>query len=314
MNGTLWGWMMASVAALCSVALMGCSGCGTPESSGAVTGASAPPAYSFGAPSPLFEVSGLAGLRHRPLIAMFEWDPWNTVIGSDMPVIVVYEDGLVIQNSVLTDRGPRWSGLTSQMQPVQAQYLVDALATPEFLALPARMAYEGNDNVDLPTVDILVRRGEKWKRASVNGLRRDLPLTRHPQVATFQKVYLTLLSPDVPDGVRWVPDELEILLWGDDSKRKALPWPTNLPAPRRDWRPAKAYGRWTDEAGVNKYIIPGKYEDDARMFVRELGDSQSVLVNDFKVHMRVRRYTPGESYLREVIRAGSRAASNSTTQ
>jgi len=276
--------------------LAGCSGCATTPTSSATTSTPSPTATSQGRPparpDPLIEVPGLSDLHRRPLVVLFEWTPRLDVIGSDMPTIVVYEDGLIIQNSLATDRGPRWNGLRGQIEPSDAMAFVRALATPEFLGLPRHMA----DHVDMhsPTVAIALRQGVKWKRVAVSGLRRDSPVSRDPQIAAFDKTYRALLSPDVPEGLRWIPEEIEIMLWGFAHAREVVPWPADLPPLPKTWLPPP------DDAGVYKHVVHGKHEDAVRMFLREHGQ-KAVVVNGIKCAMGVRRLAPEESYIRRVF-------------
>ncbi|TKD12666.1 hypothetical protein [Polyangium fumosum] len=115
-------------------------------------------AEPLGPASPLVEFEGLAKLDPKPLVVLRERNPWLMVLGSDVPTIVVYEDGLVVYHKLV---GNKAEALTANVGAEAAKKLGEELATADFMALPAQASVTAA--TDQPTVGIALRQGSQWK-------------------------------------------------------------------------------------------------------------------------------------------------------
>jgi hypothetical protein len=245
-----------------------------------------------GPASPLVELEGLSALEHKPLAVLREKNPWATVLGSEVPTIVVYEDGLVVYHRLV---GEKASALTVNVGAEAARKFVDGLATTEFMALPARMSI--TIATDQPTVMIVLRTGSQWKFASVNGLGRDGKATAASQgeaPGVFVTAYQRLAQFDAPGAVPWEPETIEIMLWDfSHAHKRPLPWPAGIPAPPAGVKPP--------EKGVYRHYVPGRHEAATRAFIASLEQSQGVSVGGASSSIGVRRVVPSDVYIETMI-------------
>ncbi|MEB2312785.1 MAG: hypothetical protein OZ921_11665 [Sorangiineae bacterium] len=288
------------------VALAGCRGGSRASSLGASStaqpGASAPVAGRDAptpnprpkrAPMTPFDVPGLDGLAEKPLIALWERDPWLAVIGSDVPTVVVYESGLVIKQSV---QGKTLSRVQGRL--TRAAALALAARVDEGLAKsPASTTVTGV--TDQRRVELLVRGTDGWREASCYGLSRTgkashgEQLQLEPPPPGFVAGYLELLELEPPGASPWIPQELEIMLWGFEHARGAKPWPSGVPTPASTLRPPKS--------GVVKHVVSGKYLPALDAYLA--GHVQeAVELNGHKWSMRYRVRVPAVDFLARATR------------
>ena len=265
----------------------------TPSDSAAPTSNDRPPRGApERPPSPLVELEGLSELEHKPLAVLRESNPWLMVIGSDVPTIVVYEDGLVVYQKLA---GQKAEGLMVNVGPEAARALVSGLAPPDFMALPARMSVTAA--TDQPTVGIALRRGSQWKYASVNGLGRDGKATAasHGEApVVFITAYRRLASFDAPGATPWEPESIEIMISDfSHARERPLPWPAGIPAPPAGVKPP--------EKGVYRHYVPGRHEAATRAFIASLNQSQGVSVGGASASVGVRRVVPSDVYIETMI-------------
>lgn len=100
-----------------------------------------------------------------PIVVMFERDPWLTVIGSDVPSVVAYEDGSLIY---VTRRGDDVVQLEGRLEPNRLVTLAREVAA---LVSTQEAAPEAHWE-DLPTTEVLVRVDETWTYDRCYGLTR----------------------------------------------------------------------------------------------------------------------------------------------
>ncbi|MDC0740091.1 hypothetical protein [Polyangium mundeleinium] len=250
-------------------------------------------AAPLGPASPLVEFEGLAKLDHKPLAVLRERNPWLMVLGSDVPTIVVYEDGLVVYHKLVGDKA---EALTVNVGAEAARKLVEELATAEFMALPAQISV--TDATDQPRVGIALRQGSQWKYASVEGITRNGKATAGETgvaPAVFVRAYQRLANFHAPGATPWAPETIEIMLWDfSHARTPPLPWPAGIPAPPADVKAPKE--------GVYHHHVPGRHEAATRAFIASLEQSQGVSVGGASASIGVRRVVPSDIYIGTMIR------------
>ncbi|MDI1449268.1 hypothetical protein [Polyangium sp. 6x1] len=259
----------------------------TPSASAAPTSTAKEPPRNA---SPLFEVEGLDKLDHKPLAVLRERNTWLLVLGSDVPTIVVYEDGLVVYHKIV---GNKAEALTVNVGAEAARKLVEELATADFMALPREMSVTTAE--DQTTVGIALRQDSQWKYASVEGLGRDGKATAAKTgeaPAVFVRAYQRLTSFDAPGATPWKPETIEIMLSDFSSARKPpLPWPAGIPAPPAGVKPPPGGG------GVYHHVVPGRHEAATRAFIASLEQSQGVAMGGASASIDVRPLVPSDNYI-----------------
>lgn len=272
---------------------LGASSTAQSSASAPVAGRDAQPPTRTGAPMTPFDVPGLVALTEKPLVALWERDPWLAVIGSDVPTVVVYESGLVIKQAVQDKKLSRMQGrLTRASALALAARLDDGLASS-----PARSTLTGI--TDQRTVELLVRGPRGWRDASCYGLSRTGE-TSHgaqyqlaPPPPGFVAGYLELLRLEPPGASPWIPRELELMLWGFGHARASRPWPSGVPRPSSALRPPKS--------GVAKHVVDGKYMPALDAYLAG-GANQAVELNGELWSMSYRVRVPEVDYLAKAQR------------
>jgi hypothetical protein len=157
-------------------------------------------------------VPGLAELTHKPLFVLVERNPWLGVIGSDVPTVVLYEDGLAIFQR---KNGDRVEAMQGHMAPAEARAFVDDAVKVGFLDLPRRTTL--SSSTDQPTVEILLRSGTAWHLASAYGVDRNGRASdgRSDMVgpSSFVVVYQKGVAMNLPAAEPWRAEQIEVMLW-----------------------------------------------------------------------------------------------------
>jgi hypothetical protein len=146
------------------VALLACKGRHSRRSTSGSSPAPAP--ADTGKPMTPFAAPGLDTLTHKPLAVLWQMNPWLTVIGSEVPTVVVYDDGLVVMHRIAGHSVSRFEG---QLTHADAR----ALAA----RIDAGLAKAPHDSratgaTDQPTVDVVPAERSSRVRPSSRRARR----------------------------------------------------------------------------------------------------------------------------------------------
>jgi hypothetical protein len=183
------------------------------------------------------------GIPHRrPVVVLVEEDPWLDLIGSDMPRLVIYDDGTIIF---------RWMSKPVSNPPSYESYKQAILSKSEMKELfikvnvtafrQLKRFYNVTPNVtDMPTVDVYVYADGMEKMVSVYGFgseREEPPTTDLPPDAPtpdvlptqFRQVYSALVSLSPKPSEKWVPPELELVIQPSKYNKSRTPWPRGWP-------------------------------------------------------------------------------------
>lgn len=240
-----------------------------------------------------FTASGLDELAHRPLAVLWETNPWLDVIGSDVPTVAVYEDGLVVLQKVEGHTVTRIAGTLSKADGAALAARIDA----GLAKAPHRST--ANGATDQPTVQILARHGETWREASCYGISRAAvssaaSYSAKVAPAGFVDAYRALLAVNPADQKPWAPEQIEVMLWGFDNARGAKPWPSAVPAPPAGVTPLPP------GQGIYKHVIAGKYEAAVKAHLADIAGVNATELNGHKWAMSYRVRIPEEDFIKKV--------------
>jgi hypothetical protein len=175
-------------------------------------------------PQPGGQSNAAAG--RRPVVIIYEMNPWLQVIGSDSPSFALYEDGLVIFGRPAAGGGSEYASAKIGTQELDS--LVRSLPIKQFFELEPR--YETTLATDQPTTVINLWDGDGLKRVSVyGGLKRTDNDRKEGAPAAFVEVYEKLKGLRPAGASLWTPEKVELMIWPYDSAGEIMPWPKGWP-------------------------------------------------------------------------------------
>ncbi len=229
------------------------------------------------------------GLSKRPLVAVYEHDPWAMVIGSDVPSFVLYANGSVITSPQAGEAPGRVAGTISEADKFATDVHELLKAEPERRSLSL--------TTDQANTVFLVRTDAGWIYRSVYGMTRGCKPTQQdakPVPAAIRSVCSKIEALNVSGRGPWVPQKIEVMRWGfEHSRLKPRPWPASVPAPPPGAPP---------KSGVKSHFIDAKHRDSLKAFLASLKQSQAVGHAGHKWSVRQRAVVPADRYLAKVRR------------
>ncbi len=235
---------------------------------------------------PAVSTAGSGGAAPRPLLAVYR----TAHFGSDVPELVVYEDGLILSNFVhdLDDLSGRIERRVAHVTRAEAVKLWRSVMTPEFARLPGHAEKESAS--DLQTVRILARTDAgTWKVASVYGFYYDRQDDPSDLFATTARRLHGLVPPH--GWTPWHPPTIELRLSRWDDAQRTVPWPDGVPLPPPDAPEVESSVR---------YEVPGSLESRVRDF-RDVHPGEAVIALERKWSLSVRVSVPAGDELEQVI-------------
>jgi hypothetical protein len=197
----------------------------------------------------------------RALVLLTIYDPWQMVLGSDMPRFALYDDGQVIYTH-RNDEG-EWELLTATLTPRELNQLLARMDIGDtFFALDDY--YEGPMMTDQPSNSLMVWDEEHGTKTV--GVYGDVSLGEARELApeAFLKVYDAALGYTNPDAETWLPEKFEVMLWPYETS-EATRWPAAWPdldspfAVQRD-------DQWSIYMDIDQYERFQSLAEDANAF------------------------------------------------
>src|SRR5215213_3862656 len=159
------------------------------------------------------------------LVLLTIYDPWQMVLGSDMPRFALYDDGQVIYTH-RNDEG-EWELLTATLTARELDQLLARMDINDaFFALDDY--YEGPMMTDQPSNSLTV--WDEEHGAKTVGVYGDVSLGEARELApeAFLKVYDAAEGYTNPDAETWLPEKFEVMLWPYETS-DATRWPAEWP-------------------------------------------------------------------------------------
>jgi hypothetical protein len=240
------------------------------------------------------------GSQARPMAVLIEEDPWLEVIGADMPRIAVYDDGTIICLVKPKDSQPYYGRSVVSSQELKA--LVAQLGDPTAFQRMKRHYNIAPNVTDLPTVDLYLCVDGVETAISVYGLTAEdarLPArTVAPREteadslpSPFKTACATLVSFSPKTVDRWVPEELELMVWPFEHAKTSVPWPS-------DW-PTLSSPKTVKRKNLYSLYMPGQKLEEVRAFLESR--SGAVVLEEKKWSVALRYPFPGEDIWRKAL-------------
>ncbi|HEY0376791.1 MAG TPA: hypothetical protein VGC87_07530 [Pyrinomonadaceae bacterium] len=241
-------------------------------------------------PQPGGQSNAAAG--RRPVVLVYEINPWAQVLGSDSPSFALYEDGLVIFARPRAEGGYEYASAT--LDAGERDSLVRSMPATQFFELEAR--YETTLATDQPTTLITLWDEGRAKSVSVyGGLKRTDNDRKEGAPAAFVEIYEKLKGFQPAHAARWLPAKVELMIWPFENAGGALPWPKNWPDTRHP--ETRRRGASDDQINYSIYLTPAQYEALKKSVKDKSADA--LLINGRKWAFSFRFPFPGEDSWRK---------------
>lgn len=213
----------------------------------------------------------------KPVVVLYENNPWLMVLGSDTPTFALYETGRAIYKRKSGEAVDIYEAKLTNAE--QKGFLQSLEISDAFFKLPEEI--EVSSWTDQPTNLLFIKVGDKSKRVSVYGnLRRSLDEgeTRPPK--EFLHVYEKLIGFKYANEAKWEPQSLEVMLWDYNHAPNKIPWPKSLP---------DLNSTATKKQGGMYSIFLQKHQfDEFRRYLSNLGERTAVEINGKKLAVSFR--------------------------
>jgi len=233
--------------------------------------------FFFAAAYPAFAVN-------RPILSLYERNPWLMVVGSDSPTFVLYDDGTVIYWEE-TERG---AGLykTAHLNPeeVEARFLskVSGLAHLE-------ESYSLSAWTDQPTQELRIAMSDQSRVIHVYGNLRENDEVRSQAPRALLSFYDFLVGYRSDKAAVWEPTHLEVMIWPYAyAPDESIVWP-------REW--PDIHSESTVQRGdAYSLFLPIELKEPFLELMRSRKEKGAVLINGKKWALSARRPFPHEMH------------------
>ena len=228
----------------------------------------------------------------KPVVIIYEINPWLQVIGSDSPSFALYEDGLLIFARPKAAGGYEYAA--AKLSGQERDALVRSLPAAQFFGLEPR--YETTMVTDQPTTVITLWDKDRLKTVSVyGGLKRTDNDRKEGAPAAFVETYEKLKGFQPSKATRWMPEKVELMIWPFANAGDPLPWPKNWPDTTHP--ETKRRGQSPDQISYSIYLTPAQYESLKKSAKEKSADA--LLINGRKWAFSFRFPFPGEDSWRK---------------
>ena len=205
----------------------------------------------------------------KPILTYTVSDPWAMFMGTEGPLITVYETGKTIfwkdrhYKIVQLDKG-------EMDEFFEEMNLFDTFfSNSKFI--------QATLTTDQPIYDLQIN-FDTVKYFAVYGSMDDYRYARKNIPQQLSKVYQVVMNFDDDDAVSWIPDKIEIML-SDYSHSPEVPlqWPTN-------WPDLNSPETVTRQGGVISIYLDKKYFTDLKKLLKKRKEKQAFEINARKFY------------------------------
>jgi len=212
----------------------------------------------------------------KPLIVLFETDPWAMVIGSDVPSFALYENGQIIykkiENKQLTLYEVKLS--KSELQNVIKSFdITDSIyKLPNYIKASSWTDQPSNELIlNFDSAKIICVYGRIGKNSEV---RTATPIP-------FLTIYDNVIKYKSDSAKTWLPNKIEVMFWDYSYAPNKRPWIKGLPdlnSPSTIKRDDDMYSVYIDKNDFDKF----------KKYYSSMGEKQAVEINGKKMAINYR--------------------------
>lgn len=212
----------------------------------------------------------------QPIIVLYQTDPWLMVIGSDVPVFALYENGQIIYRKVV-DKKYKYFEVKNDRE--KTQKIIKTFGITDEL-VTGKEEYQSSNATDQPT-NILLLNFNDFKNISVYGdLNQKEDREKTPK--EFLTVYDNLLKFEDKTAKEWHPKKMEILTTDySHSPEKPLQW-------NKEWSDLNSKDTVNRNEELYSIYLDKKYFPDFILLMKSLNEKQAVEINGKKFSLSYR--------------------------
>lgn len=240
----------------------------------------------------------------KPIAVLIQTNPWLMCIGSDTPMIAIYEDGQVIYLEARDDGRRHY--VCKHLTQKELQAVKDTLASFGSYA-DCRSSYNIAKNVsDQPETNIFLNLDSTTFVTKVYGLM--IKGTKLPGYTVFSggdepdqlpetvsRIHKYLIRLEFNDSQQWVPEYIEVMIWPYEyAPDESIHWPDDWPGLDSPF----TLGR-NDAYSI---YLPGDQLDRLRDFLKTRKEKGAVEIGGKKWAVAARRVFPSEPIWRRAFR------------
>jgi len=232
----------------------------------------------------------------KPIAVLIQTDPWLMVIGSDTPMVTIYDDGQVVYWKREKDKKPAL--LTKQLSAKALAKVRKNLSTFGDYSKLKRYYNLAPHVTDLPETKIYLSLGQTNLVTGVYGLM--VSGTQLPAYSSFggkekpdelpkaiKDLHAYLTSLDFADAKPWEPPYVEVMIWGYDyAPDESIHWP-------KDW-PGLESPSTLKRRDAYSIFLPGKEIPKLLEFLKTRKEKGAVEIGGKKWAISIRYAFPSE--------------------
>jgi len=241
----------------------------------------------------------------KPIAVLIQTDPWLMVIGSDTPMVTIYDNGQIVYLKREKEKPPV---LLAKQLPTNELAAVRKKLTSFGDYSKLKRYYDLAPHVtDLPETKIYLAPDDGNLVSTVYGLM--VPDTHLPAYSTFggggkpdklpeiiKDLHCYLTSFDFADAKPWEPPYVEAMVWGYDyAPDESIHWP-------KDW-PGLDSPNTLKRGDSYSIFLPGKELPKLREFLKTQKEKGAVEIGGKKWAVSIRYAFPSESVWFKAFRA-----------
>lgn len=240
----------------------------------------------------------------KPIAVLIQTGPWLMVLGSNTPLVTIYDDGQVVYWKREKDQKPLL--LTKQLSTAALAEVRNKLSTFGDYSKLKRYYNLAPGVTDLAETKIYLSLGQGDFVTGVYGLTvSDSPLPADSTSGGQEKpgelprairdLHAYLASLDFADAQPWEPPYVEVMIWGYDyAPDESIHWP-------KEW-PALQSPSTLKRGEAYSIFLPGKELRRLREFLRTRKERGAVEIDGRKWAVSIRYTFPSEPVWSEAFR------------
>jgi hypothetical protein len=220
------------------------------------------------------------------LFALKEWEHWASVLGSDSPAFVLYDDRSVIYYQ-------KEEGIYKYVVLSEDEFteLCKSLLNPQIAVL--KKNYSTTDITCENIYCFFFRFSNKKYLISVYGHPTEIQKGGTPPPKEIREIFSKVSNFKHKNAANWLPAKIEILFWPYDyAPDKSVEWP-------KAWPDLKAPDTIKRKDSLYSVYLDSKYFNELKVFVKKINPKGAVLVNGRKMTISYRLPIPGEDVFRK---------------